>query len=67
VNIPSLDCVIFASGGKSDIATLQGIGRGLRTTDEKKTFVIVDFLDPYRFLAQHTIQRLRIYVENNCL
>jgi len=67
INIPSLDCVIWASGGKSDIATLQGLGRGLRTTDEKKEFVIVDFLDPYKYLAQHTIQRLRIYVENGCL
>jgi len=67
INIPSLDCVIWAAGGKSDIATLQGLGRGLRTTDDKKNFFIVDFLDPYRYLAQHTIQRLRIYVENNCL
>lgn len=67
VNIPSLDCVIWASGGKSDIATLQGLGRGLRTTDEKKTFTIVDFLDPYKYLSGHTIQRLRVYVENGCL
>lgn len=67
INLPSLDCVIWAAGGKSDIATLQGLGRGLRTTDEKKTFAVVDFLDPYKYLAQHTIQRLRIYVENNCL
>ena len=67
INVPSLDCVIWASGGKSDIATLQGLGRGLRTTAEKKNFTIVDCLDPYRYLAQHTIQRLRIYVENGCL
>lgn len=67
INIPSLDCVILAAGGKSDIATLQGLGRGLRTTGDKKNFIIVDFLDPYKYLAQHTIQRLRIYVENGCL
>jgi len=36
VNIPSLNCCINASGGKSEIATLQALGRGLRTTKTKK-------------------------------
>jgi superfamily II DNA or RNA helicase len=67
VNLPSLDCVIWAAGGRSDIATLQGLGRGLRTTEDKKEFTIVDFLDPYKYLAQHTIARLCVYVENGCL
>ncbi|MBU0778255.1 DEAD/DEAH box helicase family protein [Patescibacteria group bacterium] len=61
INIPSLDCVIFAMGGKSDIATLQSIGRGLRTSEGKKQILIIDFLDPYRYLAQHCIQRLQLY------
>ena len=63
VNIPSLDCVINACGGKSEIATLQAIGRGLRAIPGKDTIVVIDFLDPYRYLAQHAIQRLSIYVE----
>jgi len=67
INIPSLDCVIWASGGKSDISTLQAIGRGLRTTDEKKNFTIIDFLDPYHYLAQHTIERIKVYIENGCM
>jgi superfamily II DNA or RNA helicase len=33
IDIPSLDCVINAAGGKSEIMTLQGVGRGLRKTD----------------------------------
>lgn len=67
INIPSLDCVIWASGGKADIATLQGLGRGLRTTTGKTTFTLIDFLDPYKYLARHTIERLRVYIENGCL
>ena len=67
VNIPTLDCVINACGGKSEIATLQAIGRGLRKTDEKDTVEIVDFLDTAKYLAEHTIRRLHIYVENGWL
>lgn len=67
INIKSLGCIINGCGGKAEIMTLQAIGRGLRTTDGKTDLVIVDFLDPYRYLAQHTIQRLKIYVENGWL
>ena len=64
VNIPSLCVIINGCGGKSDIRTVQIVGRGLRTTADKSEIVIVDFLDPYKYLAQHAIQRIRIYVEN---
>jgi superfamily II DNA or RNA helicase len=64
VNVPSLDCVINAAGGKSEIFTLQSIGRGLRTTNSKQEVLIVDFLDPYKYLSEHAIQRISIYVEN---
>jgi superfamily II DNA or RNA helicase len=67
VNIPSLNCIINACGGKSELAVLQAIGRGLRRTEDKKTVLIVDFLDPYRYLAQHTISRMTVYVQNNWL
>jgi superfamily II DNA or RNA helicase len=64
VNIPSLCVIINGCGGKSDIRTVQIVGRGLRTTEDKSEIIIVDFLDPYKYLAQHAIQRIRIYVEN---
>jgi superfamily II DNA or RNA helicase len=64
VNIPSLCVIINGCGGKSDIRTIQIVGRGLRTTEDKDEIIIVDFLDPYKYLAQHAIQRIRIYVEN---
>jgi len=64
VNIPSLCVIINGCGGKSDIRTVQIAGRGLRTTKDKDEIIIVDFLDPYKYLAQHAIQRIRIYIEN---
>ncbi|RLC88870.1 MAG: hypothetical protein DRJ03_01125 [Chloroflexi bacterium] len=67
INIPSLDCVINACGGRGEIQTLQFTGRGLRRTDLKHTVEVVDFLDPYKFLAQHTVMRLQTYARNGWL
>ncbi len=67
VNIPTLDCIINACGGKSEIMTLQAIGRGLRKAEGKDTVEIVDLLDEYRYLAGHAIRRVKIYVENDWL
>lgn len=68
VNVPSLDVVINAGGGKSEIQTLQIIGRGLRKTDEKSEVLIVDFFDPsHRYLVDHFGHRLCLYFDNNWL
>lgn len=64
INIPSLDVIINAAGGRSELATLQGIGRGMRTTDSKSSVTIKDFVDPYKYLSHHTILRLRLYAEH---
>lgn len=45
VDIPSLRSVIMAAGGKSIIATLQKIGRGMRRSDGKEEFEVWDVLD----------------------
>lgn len=67
INIPSLGCIINACGGKSEIVTLQAIGRGLRTSEGKDRILVVDFLDPYKYLAQHAIMRIQTYVETGCM
>ena len=67
INIPSLDNIILAAGGKSDIRVLQSVGRGLRTSEGKEEILITDFLDPYPYLAQHSIERLRVYHEMGIL
>lgn len=67
VNIKSLDCCINASGGKSEIKTLQKIGRGLRLTEDKNEVEIIDFLDEHKYLSSHCIKRIGIYVKNGWL
>ena len=64
INIPSLDTIINAAGGRSEIATLQTIGRGLRKTKDKDIVNIVDFFDPSSpFLVEHFGERLCLYYE----
>lgn len=66
VDIPSLDIVFNAGGGKSEIAVLQSIGRGLRRTDEKEEVIIYDFFDSsHNFLISHFGERFSLYCENN--
>lgn len=68
VDIPSLDVVFNAGGGKSEIATLQSIGRGLRRTDEKSEVIIYDFFDSSsHFLVEHFGHRVSIYMEQGWL
>lgn len=65
VNIPSLDCCINAAGGKSEIATLQALGRGLRTTKTKKEVLIIDFKDTSnKWLRSHFRARMKVYRSN---
>lgn len=45
VDIPSLRSVVMAAGGKSVIATLQKIGRGMRKAKGKTHFEVWDILD----------------------
>ena len=45
VDIPSLRSVIIASAGKSSIAAIQRVGRGMRMYENKKEFQVWDFFD----------------------
>lgn len=68
VDIPSLDVIFNAGGGKSEIPVLQSIGRGLRRTEEKDTVVVYDFFDPsHPFLISHFGERITLYMENKWL
>lgn len=62
-DIPELESVVIASGGKSVIATLQRIGRGMRKAEGKgDTFEVWDFEDiGVRMLENHSKQRRRAY------
>lgn len=63
VNMPSLNAVILAAGGKSEIALIQTIGRALRRSKGKNEALIIDFLDIGKFLSEHCIERFQLYNE----
>jgi superfamily II DNA or RNA helicase len=68
VDIPNLQNVINAGGGKSEISVLQSIGRGLRRTETKDSLTIYDFFDSgHYYLVMHSGERLCIYFEQEWL
>lgn len=67
VNIPSINAIIIAGGGKSEIELLQKIGRGLRRDTDKEEVLIIDIIDHARYLSEHLAIRLSIYLEKGWL
>lgn len=66
INIPELNVLINAAGGKSEIRTIQAIGRGLRLTETKKLLILYDVLNlSHNYLIAHVGERLMIYSEMN--
>lgn len=75
-DIPEVAGMVIASGGKSDIAAIQRIGRGSRVTEHKKTFEVYDILDrdagfkiegtkhpsSAKWMEKHSKARQRAYV-----
>jgi superfamily II DNA or RNA helicase len=62
VDIPELRSVVVASGGKSVIAALQRIGRGMRLSAGKDTFEVYDVADSGNpWLERHAKLRKRAY------
>ena len=65
VNIPSLDAVILACGGKDP---LQALGRGMRKTKDKDTLWYYDFFDQsHHYLVSHFGERLCFYLQQGWL
>ncbi len=64
VNIPELNVVINAAGGRSEISILQALGRVLRKTKDKDTVIVWDIFDPsHRFFVEHFGERLCTYMD----
>lgn len=61
VNVKNIHNIIFASGGKSFIRTVQSIGRGLRLHPSKTRLTIVDISDMLIYGEKHGEKRLSIY------
>lgn len=61
INIKNLHMLIFASGGKAFIRTVQAIGRGLRKHPSKTMFNIIDLCDELYYCGEHAVKRMKIY------
>ena len=61
VNIEEITHFINARGMKSEIATLQALGRALRTHKSKDEVYVYDFLDKEKYLREHSLSRKRHY------
>ena len=62
MDIPEIDLLILASGGKSERSIIQRVGRALRKSEFKNRVVIVDILDSgVKYLTSHAKKRLEIF------
>ena len=61
INIEEITHFINARGMKSEIATLQALGRALRRHDTKDKVYVYDFLDKEKYLRDHSLARQRHY------
>jgi len=66
VDIPEVNVLIIAAGGKSEVKTIQRVGRGLR---KKKVggVLVYDFNDYSKFLNKHSINRIKVYQKEGFL
>jgi superfamily II DNA or RNA helicase len=63
INIEEITHFINARGMKSEIATLQALGRALRRHDTKDKVFIYDFLDKEKYLRNHSSARRQHYIK----
>jgi superfamily II DNA or RNA helicase len=62
VDIPDLRTIILAGGGKSKVAALQRIGRGLRKAAGKHEVLVIDFNDQTgAILKRHSKARRKVW------
>ncbi len=63
IDIKEITHFINARGLKSESATIQALGRTLRKSGNKTTVYVFDFMDPERYLKDHSHARKRHYIE----
>lgn len=62
VDVPGVDVIILAGGGKSHIKLLQRIGRGLRQKPGRNELIVHDFIDDTnKYLLAHSEARIVTY------
>jgi superfamily II DNA or RNA helicase len=65
IDIPALDAVVIAAGGKSQVKLLQRIGRGMRCKPGNDNIMLVlDFIDDTnQYLLEHSNDRIDTYIQ----
>lgn len=63
VDIPNISAIIMAGGRKTEIGTIQKIGRALRPTNDGRDAIVVDFIDKGRYISDHAMARAQAYVK----
>jgi superfamily II DNA or RNA helicase len=62
IDVPAVDTVILAGGGKGHVKLLQRIGRGLRQKAECNELIVIDFMDDTnKYLLEHSQDRIYVY------
>jgi len=62
VDVPSVDLLVLAGGGKGHIRLLQRLGRGMRQKGGDNVLRVVDFVDDTsRHLLLHSLKRCELY------
>lgn len=62
IDVPAVDTVILAGGGKGHVKLLQRIGRGLRQKAGRNELIVIDFIDDTnKYLLQHSQDRIYTY------
>lgn len=61
LDLPNIQNLIIAGGGKSSHVTIQKVGRALRASPGKTRATVFDFRDYGKYLSAHSTSRLRTY------
>lgn len=61
LDLPILDTLILAGGGKSSTRAFQRVGRVLRLHENKEKAVVFDFIDYTPMLRRHSRERQKYY------
>jgi superfamily II DNA or RNA helicase len=67
IDTPAIDAILFADIGKSKIAALQAIGRGLRQRPGKTRLLVRDYANfCHKWLTTHSLKRMQIFKNEKC-
>lgn len=63
ISIDRIFCLVLIDAGKSFIASIQSVGRGLRLADDKKSVAVKDVSSGMKYSRKHRKERMKYYKE----